>query len=305
MPPKVSVSVPASTANLGAGFDCLALALDLYNTVDFEEIESGLEITVEGEGAGQVPRDETNLIIRAAERVFAHVGRRPRGLRVRAVNGIPLGSGMGSSASAAVGGLAAANALVAGNLNRADLLRLAYELEGHPDNAAAAIYGQLTLVSATEDDWLVRSLAIAPMQMVIALPEIQLSTAEARAALPAQVPLKDAVFNIGRALFTVQALVEGDQVLLRQAMADKLHQPYRRKLITGYEAVEAAALQAGALAVALSGAGPALIAFTAGNWQPLIAAAMQRAFEAHGVRCRTFVAGVDGEGVRVSTEEKL
>ena len=292
---RVSVSVPASTANLGAGFDCLALALDLRNSVEFEEVEGGLEVTVEGEGAGRVPLDATNLIVKAAGRLFARVNRRPRGLRVRATNRIPLGSGMGSSAAAVVGGLAAANALVEGGLSRDDLLRLAYEMEGHPDNAAAALFGGLTLVSAAGGEVLVRSLEVPPLTLVIALPDVQLPTAEARAALPAQVPLKDAVFNIGRALFTVQALTNGDAGLLRWAIADRLHQPYRQQLIPGYEAVEGAALRAGASAVALSGAGPSLAAFAPGE-HTAIAEAMRTAFEAHGVACRTFVLGVDARG---------
>ena len=292
---SVSVSVPASTANLGAGFDCLALALDLRNTVEFEEVESGLEVTVEGEGAGRVPLDAANLIVKAAGHVFARVNRRPRGLRVRATNRIPLGSGMGSSAAAVVGGLAAANALVEGGLSRDDLLRLAYEMEGHPDNAAAALFGGLTLVSAAGGEVLVRPLEVPPLTLVIALPDVQLSTAQARAALPAQVPLKDAVFNIGRALFTVQALTTGDAGLLRWAIADRLHQRYRSRLIPGYESVEAAALRAGASAVALSGAGPSLVAF-APEGHTAIAEAMRIAFEAHGVACRTFVLGVDARG---------
>ncbi len=296
---KVSISIPASTANLGAGFDCLALALGLRNTVELWEIRQGLEIDVEGEGEGRVPLDTTNLIVRAAEKVFEKTGRRPAGLRVHAVNGIPLGSGMGSSAGACVGGLAAANALVDGGLTRDDLLRLAYEMEGHPDNAAAALFGGLTLVSATGDELLVRSLAVPPLKVVVALPEVRLSTAEARAALPEQVPLKDAVFNIGRALFTVQALTTGDNTLLRWAIADRLHQPYRKKLIPGYEAVVAEARKAGASAVALSGAGPSLVAF-ASEKHGEIAGAMRAAFEASGVACRTFVLPVDRQGVQVS-----
>ncbi len=296
---KVSVSVPASTANLGAGFDCLALALGLRNTVELWEIKQGLEIDVEGEGEGRVPLDTTNLIVRAAEKVFEKVSRRPAGLRLHAINGIPLGSGMGSSAAAAVGGLAAANALVDGGLSRDDLLRMAYELEGHPDNAAAALFGGLTLVSANAEELLVRSLAVSPLKIVIALPDLRLSTAEARAALPEQVPLKDAVFNIGRALFTVQALTSGDNALLRWAIADRLHQPYRKKLIPGYDAVVAEARKAGAGAVALSGAGPSLVAFASDkHWD--IASAMKAAFEANGLACRTFVLPVDRQGVQVS-----
>jgi len=185
---------------------------------------------------------------------------------------------------------------VGGGLSRDDLLRLAYEMEGHPDNAAAALFGGLTLVSAVGDEMLVRPLEVPPLTLVIALPDVRLSTAEARAALPAHVPLEDAVFNIGRALFTVQALTRGDAGLLRRAIADRLHQPYRRRLIPGYESVEAAALRAGASAVALSGAGPSLVAF-APREHMAIAEAMRMAFEAHGVACRTFVLGVDARGM--------
>lgn len=296
---KVSVTVPASTANLGPGFDCLALALGLRNTVEFYAIKQGLEIDVEGEGEERMALDTTNLIYRAAEAVFEKVGRRPEGLRIHAVNSIPVGSGMGSSSAAIVGGLAAANALVDGRLSRDALLRLAHALEGHPDNVAAAIFGGLTLVSASGDELLVKALPVSPLRVVIALPDLKLSTAQARAALPEQVPLKDAVFNIGRAVFTVQALVEGNYELLRWAMADRLHQPYRKRLIPGYDAVVTEARKAGAAAVALSGAGPSLVAFAPDrHWE--IANHMQAAFEANGLDCRPFVLPVDRQGVQVS-----
>ncbi len=299
----ITVSTPASTANLGAGFDCLALALDLRNVVELVDTGegSGLEVTAEGEGATRVPLDARNLIYRAAERVFERVGRGPAGrLRLRAINGIPLGSGMGSSAATVVGGLVAANALVAGGLSNEQLLAMAHELEGHPDNAAAALYGGLALVSAQHGGELrVRSLAVPPMQVALALPEVRLSTAEARAALPAHVPLTDAVFNIGHALFTVQALTTGDAELLGWALDDRLHQPYRQKLIPGFAAVAAAARAAGASAVALSGAGPSLVAF-APDHHAAIAAAMQAAFATVGLPARTFVLAVDPRGAEVS-----
>lgn len=302
---KVSVSTPASTANLGAGFDCLGLALNLRNMVDLWDTGrgGGLEIDVEGEGEDLLPTDDTNLVYRAADRVFARVGKRPAGLlRLHAVNGIPLGSGMGSSAATIVGGLVAANALVEGGLSREELLRLAYEMEGHPDNAAAALYGGLTLVSAAGDELMARPLAVPPMRVAIALPELRLSTAEARAALPAQVPLADAVYNLGHALLTVQALTGGDEALLRWAVSDRLHQPYRQRLIPGYATVAAEARKAGAVAVALSGAGPSLVAFAAARHDQ-IAAAMQAAFLVNGLKCRTFVLPVDRQGVQVSVVE--
>ncbi len=292
-------SIPASTANLGAGFDCLALALSLRNTVELSEIPAGLQIEIEGEGAETLPRDERNLIARAAEVVFTRAGRRPPGLRLRAVNAIPLASGMGSSAAAIVGGLAAANALVEANLGREEILRLAAQMEGHADNAAAALWGGLTLVSADESGVQVRRLTTPPITVVIALPEIQLSTEQARAVLPRQVPLKDAVFNMSHALFTVQALTTGDEALLRWAVADRLHQPFRSKMIKGYTRVERAALEAGASAVALSGAGPALIAFaSAGHRQ--IAETLRLAFADAGVRCRTFVLAAETDGLRAT-----
>ena len=264
---------------------------------------SGLEIDVEGEGEDRLPTDASNLVYRAAERVFARLGKRPGGLlRLHAVNGIPLGSGMGSSAATIVGGLVAANALVEGGLAREEILRMAYEMEGHPDNAAAALYGGLTLVSASGDELMARAVAVPPMRVVIVLPEMRLSTAEARAALPAQVPLADAVYNLGHALFTVQALASGDDALLSWAVGDRLHQPYRQRLIPGYATVIAEARKAGATAVALSGAGPSLVAFAAAKHDQ-IAAAMQAGFQVNGLKSRAFVVPVDRQGVQVSVVE--
>ena len=301
MPNRVNVRVPASTANLGPGFDCLGLALSLYNSVEMTRLDPGrgLQIEIAGEGAGRLNADTSNLIFRAADAVFERIGCGPVGLSIKAVNGVPLGSGMGSSAAAAVAGLAAANALCDGQLSRGELLRLATGIEGHPDNAAAALYGGLTLVSAVEEELMHASLEVPPLRVALALPNVRLSTAEARAALPRQVPLQDAVFNLGRTAFVVQALQKGDFEMLGWAMADKLHQPYRRQLIPGFDAAATAARAAGAAAVALSGAGPSLAAFAPDrHWE--IANAMKAAFEAAGLSCRTFVLPVDRQGVQIS-----
>lgn len=299
---RVTVTVPASSANLGAGFDCLGLALGLYNTVRMEAAESGLELEITGEGAGRLPTNSSNLIVRAAERVFQAVGASPAGLRARADNGIPMGSGLGSSAAATLGGLLAANALVDGGLDYAALLRLACDIEGHPDNAAAALLGGLTMVSATADELLARRVEPAPMRVIIALPDVRLPTAQARAALPGQVPMRDAVFNIGRAVLTVKALEDGDFSLLRSAVSDRLHQPHRRRLIPGHDEVARRAIGAGAAAVALSGAGPSLIAF-ASEGHETIAAAMAEGFASAGLTARTFVLPVDRVGARVEALE--
>ncbi len=302
---RVRASTPASTANLGAGFDCLGLALGLRNSVEAwdEGSGSGVVVAVEGEGAERLPRDGRNLIARAAERLFQQAGRRPAGrLCLRAANRIPLGSGLGSSAASIVGGLVAANALVGAGLPPEALLRLAAEVEGHPDNVAAALYGGLIIVSARADALLTQVVAVPPLTVVVVLPEVRLSTAQARAALPAQVPLGDAVFNIGAALLTVQALAAGDLDRLGRAMADRLHQPFRQRLVPGYAEVEAAARAAGAAAVALSGAGPSLVAFAAERHAE-IAAAMQAAFERQGLASRSFILPVDAEGVKMEEDE--
>lgn len=301
MPTRVRVRVPASTANLGPGFDCLGLALSLYNTIEMSLLKpgEGLQIEIEGEGAGKLRTDTSNLIFRAADAVCEHIGQGPVGLAIKASNGVPLGSGLGSSAAAVVGGLVAANALCGGDLSRSALLRLAAQIEGHPDNAAAAIFGSLTLVSAVDAELMHTSLEVPPIKVVIALPNVRLSTAEAREALPKQVSMKDAVFNLSRTAFVVQALTKGDFEMLGWAMADKLHQPYRRKLIPGFDAAVIAARTAGAAAVALSGAGPGVAAFAPDHHYE-IANAMKAAFELAGVGCRTFVLPVDRQGVQLS-----
>ncbi len=301
MPSRVRVLVPASSANLGPGFDCLGLALGLYNTVEMTALDAGegLQVEVDGEGADRLSADSNNLIVRAANTLWEKTGLGPTGVRIKAHNDIPLGSGMGSSAAAAVAGLAAANALAGGPLSRSDLLRLAYQLEGHPDNAAAALFGGLTMVSATGDELMHATLEVPPLKVAIALPSVRLSTIEAREALPKNVPLQDAVFNIGRAAFVVRALQLGDYEMLGFAMTDKLHQPYRRKLIPGFDVAVSVARQAGAAAVALSGAGPSLAAFAPDHhWE--IASAMKAAFESVGVTCRAFVLPVDRQGVQIS-----
>jgi homoserine kinase len=297
---KITVSVPATTANLGAGVDCMGLALNLRSKVEVWEIAQGLEVEVEGEAASQLPLDESNLIVRAAEKVFERVKRRPTGLHLHSINGVPLASGLGSSSAAIVGGLVAANALVDGRLTRTELLQMACDMEGHADNAAPTLYGGLALVSGTGEDLVAHCLTVAPIKVVIALPNVRLSTAEARAALPKEIPLKNAVYNIGHALLTAQALVAGDFDLLRRAVGDRLHEPFRKPLIPGSAEAATQACRAGAVAVTLSGAGPSLAAFLppAAPHEGVVAA-MKAAFEAAGVACRTFALPVDSQGAKL------
>lgn len=296
---KVRVAVPASTANLGPGFDCLGLALGLHNELELETAE-GFEVSSEGEGADRLPGDERNMIVRAARRLYEHIGEPLPGLRVRATNRIPLAAGLGSSAATAVGALAGAARLAGAELGEAELLELAVELEGHADNAAASLLGGLVLVASGPEGTETRYVAIPPRRVVVATPGFGLSTAEMRAALPATVPLADAVFSMGRALLVVEALRAGDDGLLEKVLEDRLHQSHRGARIEGYAAVVAAARAAGALGVTISGAGPSLLAFCAAAHEE-VGAAMVGAWRSAGVPARSRVLDVSAGGVTVST----
>ena len=299
---RVTVSVPATTANLGPGFDCLGLALNLCNRITFSDAAIGLNVESIGEGAKALPRDGNNLVLRAARSVFDEVGRRPAGLSVMLENRIPVGSGLGSSAAAVVGGMLAANAILGRPLSREELLELAVDMEGHPDNVTPALYGGLTISLATESGLIVERVPLADLEAVVVLPDHSLSTLAARNALPRQVPLTDAVFNLGRVGVLVRALESGDYERLGVAMDDRLHQPYRLPLIPGIEDAFKAGRDAGAAAVVLSGAGPSAIAFAPGG-HDRIAAAMTDAFTSQGVGCRSWIlsARSSGSSVRVET----
>ncbi len=284
----VTVRVPATTANLGPGFDTLALALDLWNKAVFQPVERGLTIEVAGEGKGILPLDRTNLVLKAVEEFYYRVKQPVPGLLVRCTNQIPLGSGLGSSAAATLLGLLGANAISGTPLNRDQILEIAIQMEGHPDNAAAAMNGGLVVVSETGDQkWLVRRFDVPVLSAAVVLPDFEFPTRAARAALPRQVAFTDAVFNMGRAILVVEALRSGDLALLGKAMDDRLHQPYRLPIIPRAAEAMAAAQKAGAAAAAISGAGPSVIAFLAGD-PSRIGSAMVAEFHTAGIPCRSF-----------------
>lgn len=294
----VRVQVPATTANLGPGFDCLGMAIKLYNTVEMVQLTAGLSIEVHGEGTPDIARDESNVVYRAAMRLFTQVGFNPGGLRIRLINNIPVARGLGSSASAIVGGLIAANILSGNKLSHRELLSLASSIEGHPDNVAPAIIGGIVISAAVDGE--IRYTKIDPPQglkAAVAIPELHLATRAAREVLPQQVSLQDAVFNLGRVAFLVAALSQGKLDLLGTAMEDRLHQPYRSSLVPGMKKVLAAARLAGARGVCLSGAGPTLIAFADRNLE-LIARVMKDAFREAGIRARAMVLEPSPVGAR-------
>lgn len=295
---QVSLSVPASAANLGPGFDCLGLALSLRNTLEVRPAASGIRVLVEGEGQHSLPSDASNLIARALLKVYRLADRPAPALELRAHNRIPLAAGLGSSAAAIVSGLAAASALIGQTLSPARLLQLAADMEGHADNAAAAIFGGLNLVLDEPDGPRAHQLPLGLSAVVLVIPELSLPTPEMRRALPRNVPLADAVFNLGRTALLVEALRSADSMLLARAMQDRLHQPYRARFIPGFEAVLQSALAAGAAGAALSGAGPSLVAFAPGQ-EAEVGHAMVQAFERHGVPSRWQILPIDREGLKI------
>ncbi|MGZ4199271.1 MAG: homoserine kinase [Thermoleophilia bacterium] len=289
-PGAVRVVAPATTANLGPGFDCLGLALDLWNVATFTLAGEGVEVRVAGEGSGLLPHGADNLVVRAFRRLFDEAGTpMPPALRIDCEVAVPLASGLGSSAAAIVTGLLGANELLGRPVGAATILALATEVEGHADNVAAALYGGLAVVVNGEEGLLTERIEVRPVEVALAVSQIEYSTRASRAELPTHVALADAVYNMGRAALVVEALRRGDLELLGKAMDDRLHQARRLERMPGGPEAMAAAREAGAAAVAVSGSGPSLIAFPApGAAVDDVAAAMVAALARAGVRSRPF-----------------
>ena len=297
-PAGVRVRVPATTSNLGPGFDVLGMALGLHNEVDvFPRPGGPVDLEVLGEGADAIPRDETNEFLRALRR-----GGLSGGVSIRMRNAVPVARGLGSSAAARVCGLLAAQALHAPGrpTDRTLLLATARALEGHPDNAVPALLGGVRLIVPGNAD-LVQIALRAPRELraVVCVPDFELSTPRARAVLPARVRLEDAVFTASRVGLLVYAFEKRQYPLLRVAMRDVLHQPYRRKLVPGLGEAIAAAEDAGAFGAALSGSGPTVIALAPPARAAVVGRAMQKAFLARRIESRHMALDVDTKGAVV------
>lgn len=294
------MTVPATSANLGPGFDVLGLALTLHNQVELAESDE-VEVMIEGEGADRLPRDGRSIVVRGAQLVYQAAGRRFRGLRVRQQNRIPPSRGLGSSASAWLEGMLGANALLGGALPVDAVMDLAVSQEGHPDNLAAALYGGLAVTCWDAQSRAVVALRVpSGLRFALLVPALEASTTAARAALPASYPRADAVYNVGRAALLVAALSRDRWDLLKVAMDDRLHQPYRaRALFPWLERVFGAARAAGALGVALSGAGPSVLAVVHDAEAATVAEAMKNALEGEGLAGRGWVLAADPHGARV------
>ena len=302
---RVVVRVPGTSANCGPGFDCLGVATTIYNYIDLTLLRSSrLTVEASGEGADKIPLGKKNLTWQAIRRLLQEVWRADdfKGAIIRTKNNVPLSRGLGSSSTAIVAGLTAANEILGAPLDKNGLLKLATEIEGHPDNVAPAIFGGFTVSVMSGGD--VQTFSFMPrikLKLIVTVPDFELSTRLARKVLPKNVALKDAIFNVSRASMLVAALVKGREDLLPFAFDDALHQPYRQKLVPGMTEVFTAAREAGALGAAISGAGSCLIAFTSagGGLEQKISAAMTDAFAAHGVKSRALILDVDKRGAKV------
>ena len=298
---RVIVDVPATTANLGPGFDCLGAALDLNNRFAMRRIEGGgerFELIIEGSEGSHLRGGPENLVYRAAQRVWKAAGLEPVALEARVRLAVPPARGLGSSATAIVAGLMGANALVGEPLSKEKLLELAIDIEGHPDNVVPSLLGGLCMTAkAASQRWrVVRCEWTSTVKAVVAIPSIRLSTSEARRAMPKAIPVSDAVVNLGALTLLLQGLRTGNGDLISDGMRDRLHEPYRWRLIKGGDQVKQAAMDAGAWGCAISGAGPSVLALCAEDKGMAVSRAMVRAWEAAGVASRAPLLNVQTTG---------
>ena len=303
---KVTVKVPGTSANCGPGFDCLGLAVTIYNELELTLLEENkIVIEATGDGSDSIPTDEKNIVWKSARMVLERSKQldRFKGAIIKMNNHIPMSRGLGSSAAAIVAGLVGANEILNKPFDKHELLKFATEIEGHPDNVAPALFGGFTV--SVVDKGQVQTFSFLPkikLKMVVAVPDFQLSTRTARQVLPQNVPIKDAIFNISRASMLVASLIQGKEKFLSSAFDDVLHQPYRKNLVPGMNEVFISAKKAGALGVALSGAGPCLIAFTSANKkiENEIATEMVQTFKQHEVKADALILDLDTHGAFVS-----
>ena len=292
----LKIRVPATSANLGPGFDCLGLALDIWNDVSFEAAEQ-LTYHVTGEGALKLNKRPKNLLTDAFAHVYEACGQKAPNTKIQADNKILLSSGLGSSAAAIIAGLFGANEMLGRPMDNNALLKLATNLEGHPDNVATALLGGLVVSAMKADEIITRRYEIPSLTIVIVKPDVIWPTHLARSFLPKSVSRVDAIFNIGRTTLVVDALRNGDLDLLQKVMDDRIHQSYRMSHIPGCENAWKAARKFGA--AALSGAGPSIIAFVPEVEKEHAQAAILNAFKQVGVEAQGLISHPSSLGVHV------
>ncbi|MFM7409136.1 MAG: homoserine kinase [Cuspidothrix sp.] len=298
---NIAVKVPGTTANLGPGFDCIGAALRLYNEFHFTTLDADqLIIEASGTEAAKVQTDETNLLYQAFVKLYQHIKKTPPGIKIEIKLGVPLARGLGSSATAIVGGLVGANYLAGSPLSELEVMELAIAIEGHPDNVVPALLGGCRLAATSTTGWEICDIPwhrdIVP---VVAIPNFELSTAEARGVLPTQYSRADAIFNTAHLGLLLRGLATNREEWLKSALQDKLHQPYRQTLIPGYESVNEAAITAGAYGMVISGAGPTLLALVDTTNAKSVGTAMTNAWMSKGINSIVRSLPLDTQGASI------
>lgn len=309
---KVSVKVPATSANLGPGFDCLGLALPIYNTITIEETVlpgTGIEINLISENENiddkafdNIPKDENNIIYKAVEILYNSIGQEPSELKINISSQIPITRGLGSSSSIVVGGLMAANKLLGSPADETALLSIATEVEGHPDNVAPAILGGLVLASQEEDGSVVYKKLDWPEEwdITVCIPDFELPTSIARSVIPEQIPLQDAIFNAKHLAMLIQAINTKDEKLMKVALKDRIHQPYREKLVPGMkEIMEAFKHEDGILGTVLSGAGPSMLVISHKYDLDKIKSIVKEIWEAQSIKADIKTLKIEQQGATI------
>ena len=297
---KLRIRVPATTANLGPGFDCLGLALNWWNTIEVETRARGLTVECDAPPGVDIPRNRHNLVVYGIDIVYKRAGKKRPPLYIHTSTHIPVGRGLGSSSAAIVGGILAANTLLDNPYSRREMVTLATRVEGHPDNVAPALLGGL-MVAALDGKEVTIARFPVPRELhcILFVPHLTLLTTKSRGILPKRIPRADAIYNASRVALWIAALRERRWEWLDVATQDRLHQPYRAKLVPGMYALFEAARRAGARGVALSGAGPSIIAFTDAKTEE-IARAMECAAARIGLAGRTRVVRASARGAQVA-----
>ena len=307
MPSSVTVTVPATTANMGPGFDCLGAALSLYNRFHFTPFtplsdSAPFHITIEGNEAERVNAGANNLVYRAYLKYYEQLGKPAPPIHIKINLGVPLSRGLGSSSTAIVGGIVGANALAGFPLQNSDLANLANEIEGHPDNVVPALLGGAQLAAIANGHLQLCDLPWHPsITPVVIIPDFELSTADARRVLPGQYSRADAVFNTAHVGLLMRGLATGNGEWIAGGMSDRIHQPYRQKLIPGYSNVRRAAIQAGAWGLVISGAGPTLLALTPKEASENVKEAMNSAWKSQDFTATAHCLELETKGAVVNS----
>ena len=294
----IKIEVPATTTNFGSGFDAFGLALSLTNTFSVEFSEN-YKVEVKGYSS-RIPKDQSNLLIKVYKRTCEYINKKPRPIKLLQENNVPPARGLGSSATAIVGGIETALALYKTQLPLEEKLKIAFEFEKHPDNIIPAFVGGFTVCATSEYGVFFKKLPFPEdVKLVFVIPDYEVSTSEARRVLPKKVDLKDAVFNLQRSALFVSAILTRDYKLLKEAVRDKLHQPYREKLIPGLSEAISVSYEEGALATFLSGAGPTVCSLTLENEDRIGEAIREVITKFSGYEAKVLILQARNEGVKV------